>query len=240
MQAITKTILELGAPRVLKKEAEARLKIKHVLQQEKKSHSDGDIDKILDEHDALYGVHIDHYWLLTDLMLDFKTNSQLYFINLELTKATDAKGRSLDKGSHIRLHLTLAVIHYSKLNELIDSYGKYKNSLNQNTLIKELNDINKLIQESGIYSYRSQYIAHAFSKEKKVQTALHYKEGIEKIHEIFCKFTETDDATKLNDASAEKFYKKIYDGKNHSIVYLIHNFKEAIRSEKLYNYNINR
>lgn len=241
MEKVIKAVLEWGSPNYLKNDANAFASLKKIMAMEKFPTSDDDINQFLVEQTLTYQKHIDHYWLLTDLMLDFKTTSQLYFLNLELTKHADYAGRQLDRQSHLRIHLILAVINYAKLVEIIDSYGKDRVDLNDPELFTKISKLKALIDKSGIYKYRSTYIAHAFVKERGSSFALHYKDGIELIKNIFSTFTEKDPAQLNLDGDVNDFFLKIYnEADKSSVVYLIHDLKEKIRSVKLHGYNIRR
>jgi hypothetical protein len=208
---------------------------------EKLPASDDDINQFLVEQTLTYQKHIDHYWLLTDLMQDFKTTSQLYFLNLDLTKHPDYAGRQLDRQSHLRVHLILAIINYAKLVEIIDSYGKDRVDLNDPELFTKISKLKTLIDKSGPYKYRSTYIAHAFAKERGNIFALHYKDGIELIKNISSTFIEKDPAQLNLDGDVNDFFLKIYnEADKSSVVYLTHDLKEKIRSVKLHGYNIRR
>lgn len=241
MEKVIKAVLEWGSPNYLKNDADAFGSLKEIMQKENLPTSNDDINQFLAEQTLTYQKHIDHYWLLTDLMLDFKTTSQLYFLNLELTKRADTAGRQLDRQSHLRIHLILAVINYAKLVEIIDSYGKDRVDLNDPELFTKISKLKALIDKSGLYKYRSTYIAHALVKERGSSFALHYKDGIELIKNIFSTFIGKDPAQLNLDGDVNDFFLKIYnETEKSSVVYLIHDFKEKIRSEKLHGYNIRR
>lgn len=241
MEKVIKALLEWGSPNYLKNDADAFANLKKIMIIEGLPTADEDINNFLEEQAITYQKHIDHYWLLTDLMQDFKTTSQLYFLNLELTKHADSAGRLLDKQSHLRIHLILAIINYAKLVEIIDSYGKDRVDLNDPQLFTKISKLKALIDKSGLYKYRSNYIAHAFAKERGNSFALHYRDGIELIKKIFSTFIDKD-PTQLNlDSDVDDFFLKIYDDADKSsVVYLIHDLKEKIRSVKLHGYNIKR
>lgn len=241
MEQVIKAVLEWGSPNYLKNDADAFAGLKRIMQKESLPASDDDINQFLAEQTLTYQKHIDHYWLLTDLMQDFKTTSQLYFLNLELTKCADDAGRQLDKQSHLRIHLILAVINYAKLVEIIDSYGKDRVDLDDPDLYSKISKLKVLIEKSGLYKYRSTYIAHALVKERGSSFALHYKDGIEAIKKIFSTFLEKDPAQLNLDGDVNDFFLKIYNETDKSsVVYLIHDLKEKIRSVKLHGYNISR
>lgn len=240
MEKVIRAVLEYGSPKHLANDLEAFTSLKEILALEKMPATDHDAVSLLINLSGLYQKHIDHYWLLTDLMLDLKTTSQLYFINLKLTEQPDSEGRKLDLTSHNRTYLILAVIHFSKLNEIIDSYGKDKQDLTDTNLVEKTNKLNATIQKSSIYKYRSNYIAHSFVKENGTSYALYFKEGIELIRKIIGCFIGKDLTKSASQTDINIFFDKIYNNTEESIVHLVHNFKEAIRSEKLHRYEINR
>ncbi|MGF6288124.1 hypothetical protein [Pseudomonas silensiensis] len=241
MNRIAKAVLEWGDPSYLQSDPSAFNDLKGFMVLEGLPSSDEAAAQLLVELAEKYQKHIDHYWLLTDLMMDFKTTSQLYFLNAEKTREPDAAGRTLDKTSHLRVHLILAVVSYSKLKEVITSYGKEKRELNAPELDKELNRLRSLIDSSGIISYRNSYIAHAFAKEQGRSFALHYRRGVELIKNILASFNGKELDQLDLDEDVDAFFLKMHDESNSSsIVNLIHKFKEQIRSVNLHGYEIHR
>lgn len=242
MSRLTKAVLEWGDPEYLSSVPESFKEFKSYMRQEGLDDSDESAKNLLAVMAEKYRVHIDHYWLLTDLMLDFKTTSQLYFLNGEMTKKPDSSGRMLDKTSHLRVYFILAVVSYSKLKELIASYGQEKQSWNLPELDKELNHLMGLINRSSIIRYRSSYIAHAFAKVKGKETiGLHYRAGVDHVKKILATFNNKEVGQLNLDEDVDLFFKRIHDESNESsVVNLIHKFKEQIRAVSLHGYEVRR
>lgn len=102
---------------------------------------------------------IDMAWQLNDLVVDLKTPTDL--VTLLKSEINDG----IQTMSLSRMVLSTLLVNLCKLLEIINHYGKDMRQLPDSVGL-ELNSIKKTIEDKGIYSYRSTYIAHAFIQEK--------------------------------------------------------------------------
>lgn len=102
--------------------------------------------------------------------------------------------------SFTRLFLTSAIISLSKFDEIINHYGKEIKDFPEE-LRNSIKNIKNQIEERGVYKFRSQYLAHAFSTKDGQKKPLTFDEnvkalmkivdyGLNPIEENFFKFAE--------------------------------------------------
>ena len=103
---------------------------------------------------------IDMAWLLNDLTCDLKTPVDLIF-QFKLSMNDNKQ----DYMSISRLCLTSLIVNLCKLNEIIDHYGLEIRSFPEE-LRKSVYGVKTEIENKNMYAFRSEYVAHAFSKEK--------------------------------------------------------------------------
>ncbi len=97
-------------------------------------------------------------WQLNDLTMDLKTPADLAPILRELNNKLEAM-------SWARMMLGALVLNLSKLQEILEHYGKDIQTL-PTEIRDDLNGIKQKIKKKEIYAYRNTYIAHAFLEEK--------------------------------------------------------------------------
>jgi hypothetical protein len=97
-------------------------------------------------------------WLLNELIVDLKTPVDVMFLLKGGLNNNEIMSLS-------RLCISSIIINLCRLNEILSHYGKEITAF-PNDLKTELRQIQKEVESKKMYTYRSKYIAHAFSEEK--------------------------------------------------------------------------
>jgi|GEM_PF-4743229 len=103
---------------------------------------------------------IDMAWLLNDMVVDLRTP-----VDLIIHFKPDMKDSKQNFMSISRLCLQSIIINLCKINEIIDHYGADIRDF-PDPIKNPLYKIKSEVEKRGMYSFRSKYLAHSFSKEK--------------------------------------------------------------------------
>lgn len=118
-------------------------------------------------------------WLLNDLVMDLRTPVDILH---EFKEQLDHKTNFMALS---RLLANSSVVNLCKFLEIVNHYGKEINIF-PDELKKAIYTVKQEIENRQMYAYRSQYIAHAFSKNKTSNKApLEFGDNVNSMKKVF-------------------------------------------------------
>jgi hypothetical protein len=116
-------------------------------------------------------------WLLNDLVMDLRTPSDVMLKLKGLHNTTDSEM------SVARMCISSMVVGLCKFDEIVQYYGREINNFPA-PLKQKIYSIKQDIESKKMYAYRSQYLAHAFSKENNQTKPLDFSDAVNHLKQI--------------------------------------------------------
>lgn len=149
-------------------------------------------------------------WLLNDLVLDLSAPSDV------MQKFKELHNTQTSEMAVARMCISSMVIGLCKFDEISQYYGKEIRDF-PDELKNGIYSIKQEVEKRRMYSYRSKYLAHSFSKDDKMTKPLEFSAAVDSLKKII------GDELKPAIENGYAFCKWVYDENDEScVVNIIH------------------